>query len=90
VKNDVSFGIDACCGMAWRLFDGAVDLFILEAFIDESSVACNSRVGVPAINVSVKWVCGVREEVHGGLADTFGNGSDGTVVGADVVALPGE
>ena len=76
--------------MTWEPFDVAVDLFIMEALIDKSSVACNSRIGVPSINVSVKWVRGVRDEVHGGLADTFGNGSDGTVVGADVVALPGE
>ena len=62
----------------------------MEAFIDESSVTCNSSGGVPAINISVMWVRGVREQVHRWLDYTFGTGSDGAVEGADVVTLSGK
>ena len=62
----------------------------MEAFIDESSLACNGSVGVPAVYISMLWIHGVREQVHGWLADTFGMGANGTVVEADVVALPSE
>ena len=37
--------------MAWSPFDGAVDLFILKTFIDQSSVACDHGDGVPAVDV---------------------------------------
>ena len=55
VENDVPFGVDACRGVAWSPFDGAVDLFILKAFIDQSTIACDSDGGVPAVDVSLLW-----------------------------------
>ena len=61
VKKDVSFGVDACCGEAWCSFEGSVDLFVLEAFINQSSVACDPDGGVPAVDVSLLWIQGVGE-----------------------------
>ena len=34
VDGDVTFSVDACSGFPWLPFDGAVDVFVLEAFID--------------------------------------------------------
>ena len=34
IDGDVTFGVDACGGCPWWPFDGAVDVFVLEAFID--------------------------------------------------------
>ena len=56
IEGDVTFGVDACCGFAWWPFDGAVDFFVLEAFVDKASVACDACGGVPAVDVSVMWV----------------------------------
>ena len=61
IEDDVTFDVDACCGFFWWPFDGAVDFFVLEAFVDKASVACGASGGVPAVYVSVKWVHGVRE-----------------------------
>ena len=61
IENDVPFGVDACSGVAWSSFDGAVDLFILKTFVGQSSVACDPSGGVPAVDVSLLWVQGVRE-----------------------------
>ena len=45
VKNDAPFGVDACSGVAWGPFDGAVDLFILKTFVNQSSVIVTPVVG---------------------------------------------
>ena len=34
IDGDVTFGVDACGGFPWWPFDGAVDVFVLEAFVD--------------------------------------------------------
>ena len=61
VEGDVPFGVDAGCGFTWWPFDGAVDFLVLEAFIDKASVACDASGGVPAVDVSVLWVHGIRK-----------------------------
>ena len=58
IEDDVPFGVDACSGVAWSPFDGAVDLFILETFVYQSSVACDPCGGVPAVDISLLWVQG--------------------------------
>ena len=40
---------------------GAVDFLVLEAFIDKTSVACDASGGVPAVDVALLWVHGVRK-----------------------------
>ena len=52
-------------------FNGAVDLFIIETFIVEASIAGDPGTSSPAVNVAVLWVRWVREEIHRGLGDTF-------------------
>ena len=61
IEDDVPFGVDACSGVAWGPFDNAVDLFILKAFIDQSSVACDPDGGVPAVDILLLWIQGVEE-----------------------------
>ena len=61
VEDDVTFGVDACCGFSWWPFDGAVDVFVMEAFVDKASVACDTSRWVPAVDVSVMWVHRVLE-----------------------------
>ena len=61
IDGDVTFGVDACCGFSWWSFDGAVDVFVMEAFVDEAPVACDTRGWVPAVDVSMMWVRRVRE-----------------------------
>ena len=34
IDGDVTFGVDACSGFPWWPFDGAVDVFVMEAFVD--------------------------------------------------------
>ena len=34
IDGDVTFSVDACSGFPWLPFDGAVDVFVLEAFVD--------------------------------------------------------
>jgi hypothetical protein len=34
IDGDVTFSVDACSGFPWWPFDGAVDVFIMEAFVD--------------------------------------------------------
>ena len=91
IEDDAPFGVDASSRVAWGpLFDGAVDLFILKAFIDQFAIACDSDGGVPAVDVSLLWIQGVGEEVHRWLADTFGDGAGGTMIRADKVPLSGK
>ena len=90
MEEDITFGVYACSGSIRGPFNGAVDLFIIEAFVYVTSIAGDPGISRPAVNVAVLWVCWVREEVHGGLGDTFGGGTGGAVVGADEVTLSGE
>ena len=61
VEGDVPFGLDTGCGFTWWPFDGAVDVFVLEAFIDKATVAGDASGGVPAVDVALLWVHGVRK-----------------------------
>ena len=62
IEDDAPFGVDASSRVALGpLFDGAVDLFILKAFIDQSAIACDSNGGVLAVDVLLLWIQGVRE-----------------------------
>jgi hypothetical protein len=61
IEGDVPFGVDAGCGLTWCPFDGAVDFLVLEAFIDKAAVACDASGGVPAVDVALLWVHGVRK-----------------------------
>ena len=60
----VPFGVYTSCGLSWGPLDGAVDGFILDVFVDVSTVAGDAGVWAPAVNVSTKRVRGVREEIH--------------------------
>ena len=66
IKEDVLFGVDACSRSVRGPFNGAVDAFIVEAFIYEAAIAGDSRFSGPAVNVSLVLICGVGEKVHGG------------------------
>ena len=90
MEEDVTFGVYACSGSIRGPFNGAVDLFIIETFVDEASIAGDPGISRPAVNVAVFWVRWVREEIHRGLGDTFSGGTDGAVVGSDEVALSSE
>ena len=57
--------------MPWGPFDRAVDGFIVEVLVDVASIAGDPGFRGPAVDVSVEWVQGVREEVHGGVRDAF-------------------
>ena len=73
-----------------RSISSRINLFIIEAFVYEASIAGDPGISRPAVDVAVLWVCWVREEVHGGLGDAFSGGADGAMVGADEVALSSE
>ena len=90
MKAYVPLGVYPRCGLSWGPLDGAVDGFIVEVFVDVSTVAGDTRFWAPAVNVSTERVGGVREEIHGGLGDAFLGGADGAIVWADVVSFPGE
>ena len=89
-KAYAPLGVYPRCGLSWGPLDGAVDGFIVEVFVDVSTVAGDPRVWAPAVNVSTERVGGVREEIHGGLGDAFLGGADRAIVWADVVSFPGE
>ena len=61
VEGDVPFGVDAGCGFTWWPFDGAVDVFVVEAFIDKATVAGDASGGVRAVDVALLWVHGIRK-----------------------------
>ena len=90
MEEDVTFGVYSCGGTIRGPFNGAVDLFIIETFVYEASIAGDPGIRRPAVDVAVLWVCWVREEVHRGLGDAFSGGADGAMVGADEVALSSE
>ena len=65
VEAYVSFGINTSGGgLTLGPLDGAVDGFIMEVFVDVSTVAGDAGVWAPAVNVSTKGVGGVRKEIH--------------------------
>ena len=64
IEAYVPFGVYTSCGLSWGPFDGAVDGFIVEVFVDVSTVAGDARVWDPAVNVSTERVRGVRKEIH--------------------------
>ena len=90
MEEDVTFGIYSCGGTIRGPFNGAVNLFIIEAFVYEASIAGDPGISRPVVYVAVLWVCWVREEVHRGLGNTFSGGTDGAMVGADEIALSSE
>ena len=76
----IFFDVDPCGGPVGWPFDGAVDAFIIEAFINETAIAGDPSVSGPAVYVTLAWVCWIGEEVHGGLGDAFLGGACGAVV----------
>ena len=64
VEAYIPFGVDTSCGLAGSPFDGAVDGFILEVFVDVATIAGDACFWAPTVNVSTKGVGGVREEAH--------------------------
>ena len=90
MEEDVTFGVYSCGGKIRGPFNGAVDLFNIEAFVYETSIAGDPSISRPAVYVAVLWVCWVREEVHRGLGDTFSGCTDGAMVEADEIALSSE
>ena len=61
MKIDVAFGIYAGMGLVRFKFDGAVDVVILEGFVEVPPVAEDTKCGVPAVKVPVLRVIRVRE-----------------------------
>ena len=61
MKVDVAFGIHAWVGFVGFQFDGAVDVVIVEGFIDVSTIAEDTKSGIPAVDVPVLGVIRVRE-----------------------------
>ena len=59
IDENVFFGVDTCGGLGRGPFNGAVDAFIIEAFIYEAAIAGDSRFNSPAVNVSLVLVGGV-------------------------------
>ena len=64
IEAYVPFGVYTSGGLSWGPLDGTVDGFILEVFVDVSTVAGDAGVWAPAVNVSTKGVGGVRKEIH--------------------------
>jgi hypothetical protein len=75
-----SFSIYAWLGVVGFEFDGAVDVVIIEGFIEVPAIAENTEGGVPAVDIPLLGVIGVREKVHGGAADAVLSGALGARV----------
>ena len=86
VKIDVAFGIYAWVGLVRFDFDSAVDVIVLEGFVEVPPIAEDTNCGVPAVKVPVLGVIRVGEQVHGGVADAVLSGALGACVGAYEVA----
>ena len=69
IKVDIAFGIHAWMGLVGFQFNGAVDVVIVEGFVEVPTIAENTKGGIPAVDVPVLGVVRVREQVHGGVAD---------------------
>ena len=81
MEVDVAFGIHPWVGLVGFQFYGAVDVIISESFIEVPTVAEDTEGGIPAVNVPALWFIRVREQVHGGLADTVLSGALDACVG---------
>ena len=68
-----------------RLFDGAVDLFILEVFVHVAPVARDSSFWCPAVDVPAKWIGRISKDVHERMSDTFSWGLERAMVQTYVV-----
>jgi len=90
VEVDVTLGVYTGLGLAVFELDGAVDVIIIEGFIEVSSIAEDTVGGVPAIIVPLLGVVGVGEQVHRGAADAVLPGALGACVCTYVVARFGE
>ena len=64
IEAYVPFGVFTSGGLSWGPLDGAVDGFVVEVFVDVSTVAGDARFWDPAVNVSTERVGGVRKEIH--------------------------
>jgi hypothetical protein len=82
MKIDVAFGVYAWVGLVRFKFDGAVDVVILEGFVEIPPIAEDTKCGVPAVKVPVLRIIRVGEQVHGGVADAFLSGALGACIGA--------
>jgi hypothetical protein len=90
VEVDVPFSVNASGGMLRAPFDGAVDAFIAEVFVNIAFIAGDSRFGCPAVNVPAEGIRGICEQVHGWLSDAFHGGPTGAMVCADEVPFAGK
>jgi hypothetical protein len=61
-------------------FDDAVDVIIIEGFVEVPAVAEESKCGVPAVAIPLLGVIRVREQVHGGAVDSVLSGALGARV----------
>ena len=82
MKVDVAFGIHAWMGLVGFQFDGAVDVVIVEGFVEVSIIAEDTKSGIPAVDVPVLGVVRVREQVQEGVADAVLSGALSACVGA--------
>ena len=82
MKIDVAFGIYAWMVLVGFQFDGAVDVVIVDGFIEVPTIDEDTKSGIPAVNVPVLRVVRVREQVHGGVADAVLSSALGACVSA--------
>ena len=82
MEVDVAFGIHSWLGLVGFRFYGAVDVVIMEGFVEVPTIAEDTEGGIPGVDVPVLGVIRVREQVHGGLADTVLSGALGACVSA--------
>ena len=80
VEVDVAFRVHTWVGLVGFEFDGAVDVFIIEGFVEVPAVVEDTEGGVPAVKVPLLRVVRVRKQVHGGLADAVLSGALGACV----------
>ena len=59
VEVDVAFGVYTGLCVVGFEFDGAVDVVVVEGFVEVSAVTEDSKGGVPAIDIPVLGVIGV-------------------------------
>ena len=64
IEAYVPFGVYTSGGLSWGPLDGAIDGFIVEVFVDVSTVASDAGVWASAVNGSTERVGGVRKERH--------------------------
>ena len=80
VEVDVTLSIYTRLSVVGFELDSAVDVLIIEGFVDVSSIAEDTVGGVPAIVVPLLGVVGVGEQVHRGAADAVLPGALGACV----------